>query len=61
MQLQYWADYGFFPSSWLCSGKGSRLLVSTVRVALEHVNVVIDSDEVECMLANLIHKVSPIC
>ncbi|KAK9893328.1 hypothetical protein P389DRAFT_22429 [Cystobasidium minutum MCA 4210] len=45
-----------FKQVWLCSGKGSRLLVSTVQAALNHVNVNIDSDEVECLLANLIHK-----
>lgn len=46
-----------FHVRWLCSGKGSRLLVATVQAALNHVNVKIDSDEVECLLANLIHKV----
>lgn len=46
-------------ASWLCSGKGSRLLVETVQKALSHVNVDIDSDEVECLLANLIFKVRP--
>ena len=47
-----------FKKVWLCSGKGSRLLVSTVQQALKYVSVDIDSDEVECLLATLIYKVS---
>lgn len=41
---------------WLCTGRETRLLVSTVQRALAHVSVEIDSDEVECLLANLIYR-----
>ena len=37
------------------------MLVSTVQSALAHVSVDIDSDEVECLLANLIYKVCASC
>ena len=43
--------------SWLCSGRDSRLQVLIVQRALAHVNVDVDSDQVECLLANLIYKV----
>lgn len=32
--------------------------MTTIQAALDHVNVKIDSDEAECLLANLIYKVS---
>lgn len=43
---------------WIASDKSTRIPLSTFRVALELHNVDVDADEVECMVANMIYRVS---
>lgn len=42
---------------WIASDKSSRLPVSTFQLALKLHGVDVDSDEVECMVANMIYRV----
>jgi hypothetical protein len=44
--------------SWVASDKSSRLPISTFKLALELHGVQADDDEVECMVANMIYRVS---
>jgi hypothetical protein len=43
---------------WIASDKSSRIPLSTFRTALELHGVEVDADEVECMVANMISRVS---
>lgn len=47
------------PFSWIASDKSSRIPVSTFQTALKLHGIDVDSDEVECMVANMIFRVSP--
>ena len=47
--------------SWLCSDKTTRLSVGAVQWALTFADTEVDTDEVECLLANLIYKVCASC
>lgn len=47
-----------FKKAWLASEKSSRMPISTFQTALKLHGVDVDSDEVECMLANMIYMVS---
>lgn len=42
---------------WIASDKSSRLPISTFQLALKLHGVDVDSDEVECMVANMIYRV----
>ena len=42
---------------WVASDKSSRIPVSTFQTALEIHGIIVDSDEVECMVANMIFRV----
>ena len=43
---------------WIASDKSSRISISTFQLALKLHEVEVDSDEVECMVANMIYRVS---
>ncbi|RSH92177.1 COP9 signalosome (CSN) subunit [Saitozyma podzolica] len=47
---------GLFKKAWVASEKSSRLPMSTFRTALRLHRVDVDSDEVECMVANMIYR-----
>lgn len=47
-----------FKKAWLASDKSTRVPISTFQTALRLHNVEADSDEVECMVANMIYRVS---
>jgi hypothetical protein len=44
--------------SWIAGDKSSRIPISTFQTALEIHGVDVDPDEVECMVANMIFRVS---
>lgn len=44
---------------WIASDKSTRIPISTFQLALELHGVEVDVDEVECMLANMVYRVSP--
>lgn len=44
---------------WLAQEKTTRLPIDVIQAALKTANVAMDSDEVECVVANMIYKVSP--
>lgn len=43
---------------WIASDKSTRIPISTFQLALELHGVEVDMDEVECMLANMVFRVS---
>ncbi|OCF32617.1 COP9 signalosome complex subunit 12 [Kwoniella heveanensis BCC8398] len=45
-----------FKKAWIASDKSSRIPISTFQLALELHGVKVDSDEVECMVANMIYR-----
>ena len=45
-------------SSWIASDKSTRIPISTFQTALELHDVESDAEEVECMLANMVFRVS---
>jgi len=45
-----------FKKAWIASDKSSRVPVSTFHVALKLHDVDVDTDEVECMVANMIYR-----
>lgn len=47
-----------FKKAWIASDKSSRVPISTFQTALRLHGVNVDSDEVECMVANMIYRVS---
>lgn len=47
-----------FKKAWVASDKSSRVPVSTFQLALKLHGVDVDADEVECMLANMVYRVS---
>jgi hypothetical protein len=47
-----------FRKAWLASDRSSRIPVATFQTALRLHGVEADADEVECMLANMIYRVS---
>ena len=58
-------ENGLYKSSrlmyrWIASDKSTRIPISTFQLALELHGVMVDVDEVECMLANMVYRVSPI-
>jgi hypothetical protein len=46
-------------NSWIASDKSTRIPISTFQLALELHGVEVDVEEVECMLANMVYRVSP--
>lgn len=56
-------DFTHFPDAdtlrWTASDKSTRIPISTFRKALDIHAIDVDSDEVECMVANMIYRVSP--
>ncbi|RXK35350.1 COP9 signalosome complex subunit 12 [Tremella mesenterica] len=46
-----------FKKAWIASDKSSRIPISTFQMALQLHNIIVDSDEVECMVANMIYRV----
>jgi len=44
--------------SWIASDKSTRIPISTFQLALELHGVEVDVEEVECMLANMVYRVS---
>ena len=44
--------------SWIASDKSTRIPISTFQLALELHGVEVDVEEVECMLANMVFRVS---
>ena len=56
-------ENGLYKSSrlmyrWIASDKSTRIPISTFQLALELHGVMVDVDEVECMLANMVYRVS---
>lgn len=47
-----------FKKAWVASDKSSRVPVRTFQLALKLHGVDVDADEVECMLANMVYRVS---
>ncbi|KAK8847395.1 hypothetical protein IAR55_005253 [Kwoniella newhampshirensis] len=45
-----------FRKAWIASDKSSRIPISTFQLALSRHGVEVDSDEVECMVANMIYR-----
>ncbi|WVR04618.1 hypothetical protein IAU60_001629 [Kwoniella sp. DSM 27419] len=45
-----------FKKAWIASDRSTRIPISTFRLALELHGVEVDSDEVECMVANMIYR-----
>ena len=45
-------------ASWTVSDKSTRIPISTFQLALSIHQINVDSDEVECMVANMIYRVS---
>jgi hypothetical protein len=45
-------------SRWIASEKSTRIPISTFQTALNLHGVEVDTDEVECMVANMIYRVS---
>lgn len=45
-------------NSWIASDKSTRIPISTFQTALELHDVESDAEEVECMLANMVFRVS---
>jgi hypothetical protein len=54
METKSWAD----KNRWIASDKSTRIPISTFQLALELHGVIVDVDEVECMLANMVYRVS---
>jgi hypothetical protein len=46
-------------NSWIASDKSTRIPISTFQLALQLHGVEVDVEEVECMLANMVYRVSP--
>jgi hypothetical protein len=46
-------------NSWIASDKSTRIPISTFQLALRLHGVEVDVEEVECMLANMVYRVSP--
>lgn len=44
---------------WIASDKSTRIPISTFQLALQLHGVEVDVEEVECMLANMVYRVSP--
>jgi hypothetical protein len=47
-------------NSWIASDKSTRIPISTFQLALQLHGVEVDVEEVECMLANMVYRVSPV-
>lgn len=47
-----------YASRWIASDKSTRVPISTFKTALELHGVEADGEEVECMVANMIYRVS---
>lgn len=47
-----------FKKAWIASDKSTRIPIETFRLALKLHGVDVESDEVECMVANMIYRVS---
>jgi hypothetical protein len=45
---------------WIASDKSTRIPISTFQLALQLHGVAVDVEEVECMLANMVYRVSPL-
>jgi hypothetical protein len=46
-----------FKRAWMASDKSTRMPISTFQTALKLQHVTADSDEVECMVANMVYRV----
>lgn len=44
---------------WIACDKESRIPISAFKLALQHQGIEVDEDEVECLVAGMIWKVSP--
>jgi hypothetical protein len=44
---------------WIACNKESRIPISAFKLALRHQGIEVDEDEVECLVAGMIWKVSP--
>ncbi|GAA94337.1 uncharacterized protein L969DRAFT_89991 [Mixia osmundae IAM 14324] len=47
---------GFLKKTWLCSQRSTRMSIRTFQSALKIAGVDMESDEVECVIANMIYK-----